>query len=202
MNIRFHAGPVFLLACICLGNIALVDAADELEGIPLAWRVTSPMSERDPIDLKGFEGIKFQVEHFFDKRDDPASIGRSLKKIPIRKVTTNEDVVRFVTYHVKSLMSGLGLNVVESGGDVILNGAIVKYFVEEGRRYNAEVELQIALTDSSGKPLKAFSTTGTARRFGISYKADNYHEVLSDALVGAVHQLVGNEAFRKALIQK
>ena len=108
MNIRFHFGPAFLLACICLGNIAPVDAADKLEGMPLAWRPTSPMSERMPIDLKGFEGIKFQIEPFTDKREEPASIGRNVEKIPFRKATTNEDVARFVTYQVKSLMAGLG----------------------------------------------------------------------------------------------
>lgn len=202
MNIRFRVAPAILLACICFGNLATAHAADTLEGIPLVWSPTSPMSEREPIDVKGLEGIKFQVEPFTDKRADPALIGRNVDKVPLRMITTNENVARFVTYHVKSLMSGLGLQVVESGGDVVLNGAVMKFFVDEARRYKAEVELQVVFTDSSGKTIRAVSTTGTASRFGISYKAANYYEVLSDSLIGAVHQMVGNPDFRKSLVRQ
>jgi hypothetical protein len=185
-----------------LGNFATVNAADKLEGISLAWMPTSPMSERAPVDLKGLEGFKLQIDPFSDKRQDPAFIGRNTNKIPFRKVTTNEDVARFVTYQVKLLMSGLGLKVVESGGEVILNGEIRNFFVEEGNRYNAEVEMQATFTDANGKILWGVATTGTSSRFGISYKADNYYEVLSDALIGATHQLVQNPGFRKALTEK
>ena len=191
-----------VLATLCLGNIATVIAADKLEGIPLAWKPTSPMSERTPLDVKGLEGIKLQIDPFTDKREDPAFIGNSINKLPFRKVTTNDDVARFVTYQVKLLMAGLGLKVVESGGDVILNGSIRKFFAEEDKRYNAEVEMQVAFTDPSGKILWGVATTGTSSRFGMSYKADNYHEVLSDAVIGAVHQLVQNPGFRKALTEK
>ena len=58
------------------------------------------------------------------------------------------------------------------------------------------------LTDANGKFLWAVSTTGTSSRFGMAYKADNYYEVLSDALIGATHELVRNPAFRKALTEK
>jgi hypothetical protein len=191
-----------VLATLCLGNAATVIAADKLEGIPLAWMPTSPMSERTPVDMRGLEGIKLQIDPFIDKREDPSLIGNSINKIPFRKVTTNDDVARFVTYQVKLLMAGLGLKVVESGGDVILNGSVRKFFVEEDKRYNAEVEMQIAFTDVNGKILWGVATTGTSSRFGMAYKADNYHEVLSDAVIGATHQLVQNPGFRKALTER
>jgi len=76
---------------------------------------------------------------------------------------------------------------------------IRRFFVEETNRYNADVELQTVFTDPSGKILWAVATTGTSSRFGIAYKADNYYEVLSDALIGATHELVQNSGFRKAL---
>ena len=202
MKIWFHfALPVFA-ACITLGNFATADAADKLESIPLEWKPTSPMSKRAPVDLKGLEGIKLQIDPFTDNREDPAYIGRNTNKVPVRRVTSNEDVARFVTYQVKSLLSGLGLTVVESGGDVILKGEIKKFFVEDASRYNADVELQATLTDANGKILWAVATGGTSSRFGISYKAANYYEVLSDALIGATHELVRNPGFRKALTEK
>jgi len=85
---------------------------------------------------------------------------------------------------------------------VILKGEIRKLFAEEANRYNAEVELQVTFTDANGKMLWAVATTGTSSRFGIAYKADNYYEVLSDALIGATHELVRNPGFRKALTAK
>ncbi len=202
MKKRFHFALAVFATCMSLGNFATVNAADKLEGIPLAWKPTSPMSERAPVDVKGLEGISLQIDPFTDKREDPAFIGRNMNDVPLRKVTTNEDVARFVTYQVKLLMSSLGLKVVESGGDVILKGEIRKFFAEEVNRYNAEVELQAIFTDAKGKILWAVATTGTSSRFGMAYKADNYYEVLSDALIGATHQLVQNPGFRKALTEK
>ena len=198
----FHfALPVFA-ACITVANFATAHAADKLDSIPLEWKPTSPMSERAPVDLKGLEGIKLQIEPFTDNREDPSYIGRNTNKVPVRRVSSNEDVARFVTYQVKSLMSALGLTVVESGGDVILKGEIKKFFVEDANRYNADVGLQVTFTDANGKILWAVATGGTSSRFGISYKAANYYEVLSDALIGATHELVRNPGFRKALTAK
>lgn len=202
MKKRFHFALAVLATCIVFGNFTTANAADKLEGIPLVFKPTSPMSERTPVDLKGLEGIKLQIDPFADNREDPAFIGRNMNKVPLRKVTTKEDVARFVTYQLKSLMSGLGLNVVESGGDVVLKGEVKKFFTEETNRYNAEVELQVTLTDANGKILWVVATSGTSSRYGMSYKADNYYEVLSDALIGATHELVHNHGFRKALTEK
>ena len=202
MKKRFRFALAVVVTCLSLSNIATGIAADKLEGIPLTWRPTSPMSERTPVDVQGLEGIKLQVDPLVDKREDPAFIGNSVNKIPFRKVTTNDDVARFVTYQMKLLLSALGVKVVESGGDVILNGYVTKFFVEEDKRYNAEVQLQLAFSDPNGNILWGVATTGTSSRFGMAYKADNYYEVLSDAVIGATHQLVQNPGFRKALSGK
>jgi len=202
MKKRFRFALPVLAACMFVGAFATAEAADRLENTPLEWRPTSPMSEREPVDLTGLEGIKLQIDPFTDTREDPAFIGRNTSKVPYRKVTTNQDVARFVTYQVKLLFSGLGLKVAESGADVILKGEIRKFFVEEANRYNAEVGLRATLTDTEGKILWVITISGSTSRFGISYKADNYYEVLSDALIGAVHELVRSPGLRKALTQK
>lgn len=160
------------------------------------------MTERPPVDLRGLDGVRIQVEPFTDKRDDAELIGRNLNKVPIRKVTTREDVPRFVTYQVKQQLSGLGLTVVESGGTSIMRGEVKKFFAEENSRYNATVELRVSIVDPSGKVLWVVETTGTSSRFGIGYKAANYYEVLSDALIGAVHEMVRNPNFKRALTEK
>jgi hypothetical protein len=197
-----HFALPILAACITLGNFATAHAADTLENIPLEWKPTSPMSERAPVDVKGFEGVKLQVEPFTDKREDPTMIGRNMNKVPLRIVTTKDDVPRFVTYQVKSLLSGLGLDVVESDGTVLLKGEVKKFFAEEANRYNATVELRVTITDPAGKILWVVETTGTSSRFGIGYKAANYYEVLSDALIGAMHEVVRNPNFKKVVTGK
>jgi hypothetical protein len=202
MRKHFDFALVVLATFVAFSTLATATAADKLENIPLVWKPTTPMSERSPLDLKGLEGVKLQIDPFTDKREDPAFIGRNMNKVPLRKVTTKEHVARFVTYQVKLLTSELGLNVVDSGGDVILKGEVRKFFAEETNRYNAEVDLQATFTDANGKILWVVTTTGTSSRYGISYKADNYYEVLSDALIGAVHELVQNPGFRKALTGK
>ncbi len=194
-----HLALPILAACLCLGTFVTAHAADKLENIPLEWKPTSPMSERPPVDVKGLEGVKLQVEAFTDKREEPALIGRNMNKVPLRIVSTKEDVPRFVTYQTKDLLSALGLDVVESGGAVIMKGEVKKFFVEETNRYNATVELRVTLTDAAGKVLWVVESSGTSSRFGIGYKAANYYEVLSDALIGAVHEVVRSPNFKKAL---
>ena len=199
MKKSFRLAYAILAACSAFTAFSVADAADKLENIPLEWAPTSPMSERNPVDLAGLEGVKLQIDPFTDGREDPGSIGRNVNKVPVRKVSTREDVPRFVTYQVKSLLSGLGVDVVESGGTAIMGGEVKRFFAEEGNRYSATVELRITLSDPAGKVLWMVDTTGTSSRFGIGYKAANYYEVLSDALVGAVHELASNPNFKKAL---
>ena len=184
---------------VCAGSVV---AADALENIPLQFTPTSPMSERPAVDLKGLDGVKLQVEPFTNKPDEPEVIGRNTNRVPLRKVTTKDDVARFVTYQTQSLLSGLGVNVVDSGGTVLLKGEVKKFFVEEGSRYNATVTLRVSVVDTAGKIVWVVETTGTSSRFGIGYKAANYYEVLSDALIGAVHEIARNPNFKKALTEK
>src|SRR6185369_14681151 len=165
-----HSALPFVAACLALAAFAQAHAADKLEGIPLVWSPTSPMSERPPVDLKGLEAVQLRIEPFTDKRDDTVVIGRNLNKQPVRIVTTKDDVPRFVTYQTKSLLSGLGLKVVETGGTVILKGEVKKFYVEEINRYNATVELRLTATDPEGKVLWVVETSGTSSRFGIGYK--------------------------------
>lgn len=204
MNNRLCAALSLTLALAGIGSgaIAPASAADKLENIPLVWKPTSPMAQRGSLNLKDLDG-KLQIDPFIDNREDKAYIGINKAKIPNRKVTTQEDVARFVTYQMKTLMSAQGVPIVESDGTVIMKGWIKRYFVEEASRYNADVELELTFTDAAtGKILWSFMTSGTSSRYGISYKADNYYEVLSDALIGATHELLRNPKFRDVLTRK
>jgi hypothetical protein len=203
MHNRLKSALAFIVASIIAGAAAPVYSADRLENIPLVWKPTSSMAERGPLDLKGLEGAKLQVDSFVDNREERGFIGQNRDKVPTRRVTTQEDVSRFVTYQVKTLMAAQGVPIVETGGTVIMKGWVKRFFADETRRYNGEVELELSFVDAaSGKVLWSFMTAGSSSRYGVSYKADNYYEVLSDALMGAVHELLRNPKFKAVLTGK
>jgi len=205
MNNRFYVALSLIvgLASIGAGAIAPASAADKLENIPLIWKPTSPMSERTTLDMKGLDGAKLQIDPFIDNRADKSLLGLNKSKTPNRKVTTQEDVARFVTYQMKTLMSAQGVPIVETGGTVVMKGWIKRFYAEDASRYNADVDLELTFTDAeTGKILWSFMTSGNSSRYGITYKADNYYEVLSDALVGATHELLRNPRFKEVLNRK
>ena len=199
---------VVVTALVALGGIGFgamspAHAADKLENIPLTFKPTTTIASRGPLDLKGLEGARLQVDAFTDNRENPGFIGQNRDKIPSRKVTTQENVARFVTYQVKTLLAGQGVPIVETGGTVVMKGWVKRFFADETNRYNGEVELELSFVDAaSGNVLWSFMTSGNSSRYGISYKADNYYEVLSDSLIGAVHELLRNPKFKAVLTQK
>ncbi len=203
MNNRLYVALSLLIGLAGISAIAPVIAADKLENIPLIWKPTTTIAERGPLDLKGLEGATLQIDPFIDNREDKAYIGVNKSKIPNRKVTTQEDVARFVTYQMKTLMAAQGVPIVDTGGTVVMKGWIKRFFAEEASRYNADVELELSFVDAAtGKVLWSFMTSGNSSRYGITYKAANYYEVLSDSLLGATYELIRNPKFKEVLNNK
>ena len=203
MNNRLYVALSLLIGLAGISAIAPAIAADKLENIPLIWKPTTTMAERGPLDLRGLEGATLQIDPLIDNREDKAYIGVNKSKIPNRKVTTEEDVARFVTYQMKTLMAAQGVPIVDSGGTVAMKGSIKRFFAEEASRYNADVELELSFVDvATGKVLWSFMTSGNSSRYGITYKAANYYEVLSDSLLGATYELIRNPKFKQVLNKK
>ena len=203
MNNRLYVALSLLIGLAGISAIAPAIAADKLENIPLIWKPTTTMAERGPLDLKGLEGATLQIDPLIDNREDKAYIGVNKSKIPNRKVTTEEDVARFVTYQMKTLMAAQGVPIVDSGGTVAMKGSIKRFFAEEASRYNADVELELSFVDvATGKVLWSFMTSGNSSRYGVTYKAANYYEVLSDSLLGATYELIRNPKFKQVLNKK
>jgi len=172
-----------------------------LENIPLKWSPTSTMAEMGPMDLSAADlAVKIQVEPLVDSRQNPTLIGQNTEKPdkPL-SVTTSSDVTEFTSEHLKATLKAAGMSVVDSGGDVILMGELRQYFVAETNTYHGELALVLHLKNRAGKELWSGSVTGDAERFGRSYRADNYMEVLADTLLKAAHNLLTNPGFHDAL---
>ena len=64
--------------------------------------------------------VKLQVAKVADGRQNPTLLGENKEKGVPRIISTTDDVPAFVTDHMKQLISGAGINVVDSGATRIL----------------------------------------------------------------------------------
>jgi hypothetical protein len=171
-----------------------------LQNIPLQWKPTSVFSEMGTIDLSGATiTTKIHFDPLVDTRQNPPLVAENREKAEARPMTTSTDVAAFVTDHLKDTVRGAGLSVVDTAADVNVSGEIRKFFVTEGNTYNGETSLMIHVKDGAGKELWAGVINGDATRWGRSYKAENYFEVMSDMLLRATYNLLSNDGFRAAL---
>jgi hypothetical protein len=166
-----------------------------LQNEPLEWRPTSDLK----LAAMEMPLTAIQFEPFQDARSNKQAIGENREKSEPRPVTTNADVGAFVSSHMRELFDSAGLKTVDSDGAVVINGEVTRFFARETSTYQSEVTVHLNVIDSSGKTLWSGIASGNARRFGRSYKLENYYEVLSDAIVNTVSSMLQSEQFQKAL---
>ena len=166
-----------------------------LEHIPLQWRPTSHLQL--PTMQMTASTVSFGT--FSDARDSKTSIGENREDEAPKPVTTDDDVGAFVSTHMRQLFHEAGMDTVDSGGSIVINGQVKTFFVREESTYKSEVVIQLVVSDAQGNTLWKGLVSGDATRFGRSYKAENYYEVLSDALVNTVSSMLQAPEFQRAL---
>jgi hypothetical protein len=192
---------VLSILCTTLLLAGSVMAAPKLlDNIPLVWKPTESLGSLGALNLGGpVISTALHVDTFVDTRSNPAKIGENQEKpekpLP---VTTSGDVAAFVTEHVKDTLHVAGLNVVDGPGALTLSGEIRQFFVTETGTYHSELSLVLHLKDAHGKEIWSGAAAGGTERFGRSYKAENYYETLSDAVLRATQNLLSNAAFTEA----
>lgn len=174
-------------------------ASKDLSNIPLVWSPTQSFAEFGAVDLNGIGNTKVQFNGFTDVRKNPALIAENHEKDTVRQVTTKDNVAAFLTDHVKDTFSKAGINVVDSGGDVIVSGEVRDFFVNEKDQYVGNITVYITMTNASGKVLWQGMAGGGSTNFGRSYKADNYYETLSNAVLKLSNSMLNNQGFHSAL---
>ncbi len=186
-----------IFASLLLLCVSLVASSETrlLVHIPLEWRPTSKLQ----LGTTPMITTPVTIAAFTDGRDNKEAIGENREKNEPRPVSTTDDVGAFVSAHVRQLFDEAGIKTVDSNGAVTVKGEVKKFFVREGNTYESEVVLQIIVSDPDGKTLWKGLASGDATRFGRSYKAENYYEVLSDALVNTVSSMLQAPQFQRAL---
>lgn len=173
-----------------------------LHDIPLVWKPTDEIGELGTVDLTGLGSVEVRVEPFADGRDEPAKIGANMEDADegkVLEVTTSDEVGPWVADRFAWAIEQFGIDTADEGGTVVLTGEVKRFFVTESQTYDSDVGVKITLEAPDGTVLWEGLANGSATRFGRSYRADNYYETLSDAVLQAAFDLLQNDAFRKAL---
>ncbi len=185
-----------ILASLLL-SVSLVASSKTklLEHIPLQWRPTSDLR----LGTTQMSASPVAVATFTDGRDNKEVIGENREGDESKPVTTTDDVGAFVSMHIRQLFDDAGIKAVDSNGAVTIKGEVKKFFVRERDTYQSEVAIHLTVIDRDGKTLWNGLASGEATRFGRSYKAENYYEVLSDAVVNTVSSMLQAVDFQKAI---
>ena len=147
--------------------------------------------------------LALRVQPLTDARKDATRIGENREdenEHKILTVTTRDDVPKFCTEHLETVLGDLGLNTGQTTDGLSLAGEVIQFFVTERNTYVGDVRLKLRLVRPNGDVLWTGLVAGSEEHWGRSYKAENYYETLSDSLVVAAFNLLKEDGFRKALI--
>jgi hypothetical protein len=184
-----------LAACLVAGALTASSKTRPLEDIPLQWRPTSALQ----LGTTQVTSSTVTIAPFSDGRDSKEVIGENREEKTPKPVTTTDDVGTFVSTNIRRLFDQAGVKTVDSSGEVIIKGEVKRFFVREESTYKSTVEIHLTVSDQDGKTLWNGLASGEATRFGRSYQAENYYEVLSDAVVNTVSSMLQAADFRKAM---
>jgi hypothetical protein len=177
--------------------------AKSLDNVPLKWSPTSTLAEMGTLDLSGSTiTTKIHIDPLVDTRQNPSLVAENREHAEVKAMTTSSDVAAFVTDHLKESLHGAGLNIVDGEADLTVTGEIRQFFVTEKGTYQGEISLLLHVKNSAGKELWVGMVSGDATRWGRSYSAANYCEVISDMLLRATYNLLNTAQFHEALAQR
>jgi hypothetical protein len=177
-------------------------AGSNLLNIPLLWKPTDTITALDPIDLTVFQNASITIQPFTDVRKKPSEIGINIEQKSsgkIRYVTTRDNVAEWLTDRFEKILSEFDITVVKSGGTLSLEADIAKFYVTEESAYKADIGLKVRLRSKNGNVLWEGMIAVNSNRWGSSYKAENYYEVLSNACIDVAYNLLKNDSFLQAV---
>jgi hypothetical protein len=177
-------------------------AGSSLLNIPLIWKPTDTITALDAIDLTVFHNTSFIIKPFTDLRKNPSEIGKNIEKRTFGKilyVTTGDNVSEWLTDRFRKILSEFNIAVVKSGGRMSLEADIIKFYVTEESVYRADVGLKVRLRSKNEDILWEGMIAVSSNRWGSSYKAENYHEALSNACIDVAYNLLKNDSFLQAV---
>lgn len=167
----------------------------QLKDISLQWKPRQSLSSLDPVYTITFRSQRIVVVQFNDTRKEPSAIGNNIEKKWRNfnlNVTTKDSVSKWLTDKFTQLLNASNIQTVKDNGTLYIEADVLKFYVTEENMYNADTALHIKIKTPNGKALWEGMIEGISKRFGKSYKEENYHESLSDAYVNLVINFLKN----------
>lgn len=201
---RHRAGKVTTMVAAGVVFLAIAGCAKPTQlTVPLVDRPT------DRLNLSAFAGalpmdskIRIAVGPVTDARTEKTAIGVNAEdpvKVPIHAFGT--EPAAFVQASVARCLADAGLNVVQADGSPtrVLKLELIRFWVEETRRYRTEVRAKATLAKADGATLWEGLVNGANTRFGRILSIENYQEAVSDATLQMTQGLLANPGFQNAL---
>jgi len=178
---------------------SMVWASKPLVDAPLTWRPTSTIQDFkiQPIDLNQFRGAQISITVFTNTCLDRTLIGENREnEDKPKEVRTNTDISGFVTNQTKGILKDLGFPISDKPelANISLHGEIFKFGVIERNTYVGDVRLKLTIFKGTEVAWEGMAF-GQAKRFGRSYRLENYCEVISDSLLEAITKVASSQAF-------
>ncbi len=172
--------------------------------VPLNSRVTDPLATTVPPVREVSGKLKLYVAEVQDQRAERSRIGENKEEPALgpRPVTAGGMApAQFVREVFTCELPTVGVPTVRAASEAtrILSFKLSQFYVVETDTYRAVVDGTVDVTDGSGKVLFNGSVTGDNKTFGRSFSAENYQQVLSNATVKILENLLRYPAFREAL---
>jgi hypothetical protein len=194
-----------LLGFVCLSLVAMLYGCSStriLSDVPLVWKPTNTSFDSGTTTATGVFSQQYKIMPFVDARENKKEIAKNIEDNKEKKVTTCDDVADWCMTRFKAIIKQHGFNVVEDKASINIKGEILEFYVIEDNFYRGTVGIKIIVENIDGKVLWQGMMSGTAKRFGHSYRLENYYETLSDAYLNAVSGLLKNQEFINALQNK
>ena len=136
-----------------------------------------------------------------DGRTDKDRIGENQENTPPTPIYGDSSPTEFVRAAVAEQLKNDGVTVVPSadGADAVLAMTLNRFWAQESPNYDAQVVLAVEVRSRSGATVWSGTASGHDGTFGRSLSAENYQQVLSNAVVNAVSGLVAKPQFQEAL---
>jgi len=197
--VQHRALPLIVISLLCFQTTEAL--AKNLENIHLTWKPTTAVKPR-PKSVNFAERIT--VEEFADVRKNPELLGENRQQPNlVRRVTTKDNVSAFVTEGMRKSLEIAGFGTTRSGGgELTVGGELRQYFVNEEKLYKGNIEIYVSIKDSQGQTRWSGVIKSNQERWGVSYKDNNYFEVLSDLIVNVVNNLLEDPETQKAFAKR
>lgn len=169
--------------------------------VVLTWKATDDINELKKISSSLLENKKIKIEKFTDARkvEPKEKVGENIEladhKLP---VLTKSDVSEFVTNNFKLVLEKAGAEITEEKADYVLSGEIKEYFIEEKDTYRGILTTRLSIK-KNGKEVWSGKISETNKRFGRSYKLDNYMESLSDCIVDFTKEFLSSSSLEEKI---